>query len=473
MARYGGIWRICCGWLLLCCLLPSVEAATRSVNYPSISDQLSKGSASLSDSVLTLNTAIEGEFIPAATKNVPVRGILGGTTFGLNTIKGAARGVIGGGVAAVVTGLAFDQLIKGLDWVMGDGGLVKNVPGPPVQTVEGNYAYAWNDGIQFSSAQQACQVQADSQGWVDLTISTRDNGNHFQCNGRPKGGVGGGEFATVTRVGNGCPTGSTFSGATGSCNSDKKTTAPIVEADYIKMDQFIDAQNSEFVKNLLKESCLGSNNPNGCYLALRKEQLKLKGPASVDAGTTTTTTTHANTDGTTSKIVTTVNTKYNIVYGPTNFNYTKNTTSTTSTDGKPGDTSTEEESPSDETDPEDDPADDEVKASPCASNCDGPAYKTLYKKTTDTKEQALDSYASKVAAIPLFAAVGGYFTVTANAGCPVWESPVNFAVMGSSFAYDLVFDFHCQSWFTATASYASIVMMIVCSFLAFRQAFLD
>ena len=132
---------------------------------------------------------------------------------------------------------------------------------------------------------------------------------------------------------------------------------------------------------------------------------------------------------------------------------------------------TEEEQPADE--PEDKP-DEDIAASSCSGEkCDGPACKKLYEKSKDSKESKLDSYAERVGEIPLFAAVSGCFTVSANAGCPVWETPVNFDVHGASFSYDLVFDFHCQGWFTSVASYASVVMMIVCSFLAFRQALLD
>lgn len=482
MARSGSVWRLCCGWLLLCCILPTVEAASKTVNLPSLSDQVSKGSASLADSVLTMNTAIEGEFIPAATKNVPVRGILGGTTFGLNTIIPKAKNLLKGGLAGVAVGLAFDQLLNGVTWVMKDGVLSKPVAGDPVPTSDGQYQ--WNGGPQYASDPiAACVVIIGSSSLTAYSPSViRRSDTSYLCAGTAthpaNGKVDIADYGFVTnRVGSGCPSGSTFSSSTGACLSDTPIYKPVAAADIdgVTVDQFVNAQNSDFVKELLRQSCAGSNNPNGCYQALRKESLNLKGPASVDAGTVTTTTTHPNADGTVSKIVTNVNTKYNIVYGPTNYNYTKNTTSTTTTDGKPGDTTTEEEQPTDDpADDSEDKPDDDIAASPCSGEkCDGPAYKKLYEKSKETKESKIDDYASRVAAIPLFAAVTGYFTVSANAGCPVWETPVNFDVHGASFSYDLVFDFHCQGWFTSVASYASVVMMIVCSFLAFRQAFLD
>lgn len=474
MACSRFVWRFCLWWCLLLCVLPTVEAASKSVNLPSLSDQVSKGSATYADSVLTMSTAIEGEFIPGPTKNVPVRGILGGTTFGLNTIVPKAKSLLKGGLVAVAAGFAFDKLIEGVGWVMDEGAISKKVDGPPVTTnpAAGEiYFYSSGNG-RYSTVLEACTHSSSGYGSFPLSNVHRDGSTWYCTATFPNGTTA---DIGVAQGGGDCPAGSSLS-STGSCVGAPKLV-PVTPSDIdgISVDQFINAQNSDFVKDLLHQSCAGSNNPNGCYQALRKESLNLKGPASVDAGTVTTTTTHPNSDGTVSTSVTNVNTKYNIVYGPTNYNYTKNTNSTTTTDGKPGDTTTEEEQPADDPadDPEDKP-DDDVAASPCTGEkCDGPAYKKLYEKSKETKESKIDGYATRVAAIPLFAAVTGYFTVSANAGCPVWETPVNFDVYGASFSYDLVFNFHCQGWFTAIASYASTVMMIVCSFLAFRQAFLD
>lgn len=473
MARSRFVWRFCLWWCLLLCVLPTVEAASKSVNLPSLSDQVSKGSATYADSVLTMSTAIEGEFIPGPTKNVPVRGILGGTTFGLNTIVPKAKSLLKGGLVAVAAGFAFDKLIEGVGWVMDEGSISKKVDGAPVTTnpAAGEiYFYSSGNG-RYSTVLEACTHSSSGYGSFPLSNVHRDGSTWYCTATFPNGTTA---DIGVAQGGGDCPAGSSLS-STGSCVGSPKLV-PVTPADIdgISVDQFINAQNSDFVKDLLHQSCAGSNNPNGCYQALRKESLNLKGPASVDAGTVTATTTHPNSDGTVSTSVTNVNTKYNIVYGPTNYNYTKNTTSTTTTDGKPGDTTTEDEAPGDETDPEDDKPDDDVAASPCAgTSCDGPKYETLYKPTTDTKEQALDSYSDRVKALPILSAITGFFTVSASAGCPSWSTTVDFSVMSASFHSDLVFDFHCQPWFVAIAQYAKIVISIVCAYLAFRQAILD
>ncbi|SDW65539.1 hypothetical protein SAMN05444064_105266 [Pseudomonas syringae] len=489
MARFGGVWRVLGGGLLLCCFLPAVEAATKSVTLPSISEQVLKGTPAVTDGRLIFSTAIEGEFIPAPTKNVPVRGILGGTSFGMNTIKGAAKGLIRGGVPALLTGAAMTGIMTGLDWVMKDGAVVKRGSGAPGPITNLPAQYGWRSSqaggndIVFgaSSASESCTVMAAQMFPVPGTARVLGvYGFTAQCEWTNRDNPLNTVQWNTSRAGGGCPANSSYESSTGACISDQPQAAPLTDTDLGLMDNFVDAQNSDFVKNLLKEACQGSNNPNGCYQSLRDQSPKndnLTGPKTVDGGTVTKTSTTANSDGTTSQTVTNTTTTYNMSYSPSTYTYTQSSKSSVVKNGVPIETTTEEEQPSDEAPPEETPEDDpqeDIAASPCVGEkCDGPVYKKLYEKSKDTKESKLDSYASRVAAIPLFAAVTGYFTVTASAGCPVWEAPVNFSVFQSNFNTDLVFDFHCQSWFTSISSYASIVMMIVCSFLAFRQAFLD
>lgn len=479
MAGSRVFWRFCFGWCLLLCVLSSVEAATKTVNVPSIADQVAKGTPSLADSVLTMNTAIEGEFIPAATKNVPVRGIIGGTEFGLNTIKTATRGLLRGTVPTIVAGLALDQLLKGLDWVEKDGQVVKKAPSDTAAPTTGTDYYQWTAASgSASSAEEGCFSLLDSSGalaaWGDRAAKRMTGFSdpaHANCEGYV---VKDGTFLiglTSVRYGSGCPANSEYSATRGACYGS--TYVPLSDTDFIDMDTWINNQDSAFVRDLLKQSCVGSNNPNGCYESLRKRQLDLRGPSSVDAGSTTTTSTHANSDGTTSTTVTTTNNKYNMTYSPTTMTYTSHSTTVSSTDGKPGDSTSTDENPSDEADPDPD-SDDDTTPSPCAgTGCDGPAYVKLYEPTKDTKEQYLDSYASRVKALPIISSASGFFTVSASAGCPSWSTNVNFDVLGASFSYDLLFDFYCQSWFVSMAAYAKAVFSIVCAYLAFRQAILD
>jgi len=494
MARSCVVWRICLCWCLLLCVLPTVEAGTVKVNVPSLTSQVAKGVPAYADSKLTFSTAIEGEFIPAPTKNVPVRGILGGTEFGLRTITPKAKSLLKGGLAGIAAGYAFDQLIDGLGWAMDPKTQtpVKKVPAGPIQYVpQGNNYYWSTNGKNFSSAGAACSdlFSLYTPGWPDPSSTLTVTGDTAWC--YLKASDWHNASAAIKRYGSTCPDGSAYAADTGSCNATTGgTTKALTDADWISVDDFIKAQNSDFVKNLLQQSCLGSNNPEGCYQSLRTQQLALRGPSSVDAGTTTTTTTSPASDGTVNTTVTATTTSYNLAYQPASFTFNKHTSTTTTINGKPSGTTETVEQPSDEVSPDDpaseDPAenptdptkDPETETpttpSPCAgTTCDGPAYTQLYEPTKDTKEKYLDSYISRVKALPLFASVGNFFKVTASAGCPVWSSTADFNVLGASSSYNLVFDFHCQGWFVSVASYASAVMSIVCAFLAFRQAFLD
>jgi hypothetical protein len=420
-----------------------------------------------------MSTAIDGEFIPAPTKNVPVRGIISGTEFGLRTIIPKAKSLVRGGLVGIAAGYAFDQMLKGLDWVMTDGQVMAKQPGAAVPTDPQNgeyYYYNQGSDATYSSAAEACAhgiygmyplagVERNGNSYLCTVTVTDDDGSTRQL-----------KFP-VFEGGGTCPAGSTHT-LSGMCAGPSKV-APVTEQDLGLMDNYIAARDSKFVQDLLRQSCEGSLAPERCYQELRTKQLALRGPSSVDAGSTTTTTTHPNADGTTSTTVTTTNNKYNITYSPTTMTYTNRSSTTTSTDGKPGDSTSTDENPSDEADPEDNP-DDDTTPSPCTGvGCDGPKYEKLYEPTKDTKEQALDSYASRVKALPIVSSVAGFFTVNASAGCPSWSTNVSFAVFASMFSYDLVFDFYCQPWFVSMAQYAKIVFSIVCAYLAFRQAILD
>ncbi|MEF9673146.1 hypothetical protein QNM99_18775 [Pseudomonas sp. PCH446] len=268
-----------------------------------------------------------------------------------------------------------------------------------------------------------------------------------------------------------------MSAATGSCISNTPLMIPVTDADMGAVDAYVNSQNADFVRSLLKDVCKnasGGSSPGSCYEAMKKQSVLLTGPSSVAGDSTTTSTTVANPDGTTSNVVTTNNTNYNLTYGPDYFDYTKSTASTTTTNGKTTSTTTTGETPADPNNP--DPTKEQPSdpvASPCGANCDGPAYQKLYEPTKDTKEQALDSYASRVADLPILKAVTGFFHVSVGGGCPVWQVNTSMAILSAVMPVNLFFDFHCQGWFVSIASTASIAMSIVCAYLAFRQAFLD
>lgn len=492
MARSGSVWRICCGWLLLCCVLSTVEASTRvPVNMGSAASQVER---SVSENIV-LNALevyvppLEGPVISGPTKNVPVRGILGGTTFGLNTIKTGAKSLLKGGLQALLVGVAIDQLIKGVGWVMEDGVVTKPVVGASVPTNADNGEYIWYAQGIYSSASEACEGRGKqfypgpALLFVSSTTSISDDGKTATCTPTIHRSAENADSVTsqytVSRYGDHCPSGSALNSSSGSCAA-AKSSAPVTYADIDSglVDSFIDAQNSLFVKNLLKDVCNGSTNANACYDSMKKQALALKGPATVTADATTTTTTVANPNGTTSTVVTNNNTKYNIVYGSDSFTYSDNKNTTVTTDGKQTSattTTTDPVDPADPATPEDPaPTPDEPTAAPCVgTNCTGPAYTKLYEPTKDTKEKFIDSFSDRITQAPIISAASGFFHITAGSGCPVWSAHPSFSVYQASFDAELVFDFHCQPWFVSMAQYAKIVMSIVCAYLAFRQAFLD
>lgn len=487
MARSGSVRRICCGWLLLFCVLSTVEASTRQpVVMPSAAVAAEKATSyAIVDGALEAYISpMSGDYIPASPKNVPVRGIIGGTSFGLNTIKSGAKSLLKGGVQALLVGAAIDQLLKGVDWLMVDGTLTKknNTPAPPVNTDQTAGQYSWTSNPLngwSSSAKGACERLGElDHGYSSVSVEFLDE-DSANCTiygtpfGTQKGYVG--------RSGSSCPSNSSYSSSAGGCVSNAAIAPlPVTYADIDSsiIDDWVNAQNSEFVKNLLKDVCHGSINPNACYDSMKKQALALKGPSTVTADATTTTTTVANPNGTTSTVVTNNNTKYNIVYGSDSFTFDKNTNTTVTTDGKPTSattTTTDPVDPADPTTPEEPaPTPDEPTAAPCVgTNCTGPAYTKLYEPTKDTKEKFIDSFSDRITQAPIISAASGFFHVTAGSGCPVWSAHPIFSVYQASFDAELVFDFHCQPWFVSMAQYAKIVMSIVCAYLAFRQAFLD
>lgn len=194
----------------------------------------------------------------------------------------------------------------------------------------------------------------------------------------------------------------------------------------------------------------------------------VSGPTTVSGPSTTTTGTYTRSDGTTGTTSSTTNTTYNIAYGPDYFDYSTTVTNTTTKDGVTTGTDTTTDSPevTEETPPEDEEEDD--APSPCASNCDGPAYTDLYKKTDKTKEHELDSYKSRVQSIPIIAAVSGLFNVSVGGACPIWSYHGAVSIISASLPIDLDFDFHCQPWFVAFGPWIKTVLLVVCTYYAIR-----
>ncbi|ARS48997.1 hypothetical protein PSMEN_11580 [Ectopseudomonas mendocina] len=170
--------------------------------------------------------------------------------------------------------------------------------------------------------------------------------------------------------------------------------------------------------------------------------------------------------------VTTTTNNYKITYGPTYYDYRRTTQIVTKTDGNPVSDTTDEESEDVEQEEQVEEKQEEEPV-PCVGQmCDGPAYVDQYEPTDVTKEEAIDSYMSRIQSIPIIAAVSGIFSVSVDGSCPVWEVNTSFNVVDSNMPINLRFDHLCLSWVIALKPWIQAVMFAVCAMLAVRIALL-
>lgn len=277
--------------------------------------------------------------------------------------KKAAKSMIGGlrgGVPGVVASAAASAIIAAVDGVIDDS--VIKVPSlEEVPTDPGSGHYYWLSpvtggyyGTRHSSAAAACVASVDTSnityvGMVEVSQSAftcRYFYNHMPDNFSPS--------FIVERRGNSCPVGSNF--VNGACSVTG--FADPSPSDWDMMEQWAAARNSDFVRDMVRASCDGSNAPARCYDEM-SDWGHLQGPASQTGTPQVTTTTTKNPDGTTSTTTTTVQNRYEYNFGPNYYNYTTTTkiiqntdgevTETETTDGVPTDTPTQEEESTDYT----------------------------------------------------------------------------------------------------------------------------
>ncbi|WP_324709574.1 hypothetical protein [Pseudomonas citronellolis] len=475
MARYCGVWRLRLWWCLCVCLLcapVASEAATRKyVTRPSAQTEFTKATSvsGTAESFTASGAAIEGEYIPAATKNVPVRGILGGVESGATTISSGLKKGLKSNPGQLALMATVSAALAGVDWVMNEGVLSKKIDqtAPTSQycylfdysgygsQCDSPNALAGGLGAYFSATGRSCPTFS-----ISLNSSKSGGIIYFSCNT--------GSFS-VNIHSNGACSGSVNS--FGDCVVGTQFV-PLSSADYDSIDPWLNKQSASWLNDLLKDVCNASNSPGACFDEMKTASKALTGPATVDAGTQTTTSTYTKPDGTTGSRQQTQQVTYNIKYGDTYYDYSKEIKTVNYEDGVKTGESTESEDPN-VTDEQPAEEDDQPSASPCAANCDGPAYTDLYTPTTDTKESALDSYAARVRNIPIINAASNFFTVSVSASCPIWQANGSVDLLGKSFDYDLKFDYHCQPWFTDYRSFAMAVVLIIAALGAFWVATLD
>ncbi|WP_147262369.1 hypothetical protein [Pseudomonas aeruginosa] len=420
----------------------------------------------LASGVLKVNgPVLEGEYIPNSGPNIPVRGIHGGVTAGARTIAGGAVSALRGGIVGVAATAAMSMALDSIGGFIDENGKpVKKVSDAPSGAVAGvyyvrppqNVGGVYLDLKHGLTRQQACEYEVTQSG---------------NCVIRINGIVG-----SSVIYANSCDPGVWFNVSTGKCDSLWKPDEhiePLTGPDYDGItDTLSGVTNPDWLKSLLEASCEGSLSPGRCYDELTSLADQLKGPSSVKGPSSSTTSTYTRPDGTTGTTNTTTETNYTINCGPNYFDYSKTTTTTTSKDGEKPTTTTETESP--EVTGEEPATEPESQTpSPCTTNCEGPAYEDQYKPTEETKESVIDNYLSRVEQAPIVNAATGFFDVSVSASCPTWQTPVDMSIMGASFHSELVFDHHCQPWFTGYRTAAMAVVMILCAFGAFYIAMLD
>lgn len=267
----------------------------------------------------------------------------------------AMTGAMRGGVPGVIASAAAAAIVDAVDGIIEDSQI--KVPG--LEEVGGTNPgdYYWtvpyppsNPPTRYTSAVSACA--ANHQYYIDATefelISkdVRPFGTGFYCDirlRRPDGSVLTTGNAT-SLSGSSCPQGSTYNPNTGQCLAVAMVSPS--DADWITMEDWAAVRDSDFVRDMVRSSCEGSNAPARCYDEL-SEWADLQGPPSQTGPAQVTTTTKTNPDGTTSTTTTTTQNRYEYNFGPNYYNYSTTTKITQNTDGVVTETETSDGIPSD------------------------------------------------------------------------------------------------------------------------------
>lgn len=469
MASYRrAAWNLC-WWGCLFGVLQVAHGAERiSVPQPSIQDLLNRANPVINENSLGYVQAHDSPFqYQQRSYSAPIQQKISIPT---PAIKDAVKGALRQQAAAVVASAVVAAAVAGVGWVIDTASQPVEVKKAGEDKAQGScvantYCWSWN-GYQDRDPANVCKyaVSQGQAGWAFTSVSPNDA--QAKCNAAYKNGESE-SYTNIGRSGSSCGNG-TYQSATGTCTTTVNMS--LQDADYDVLGPYIDGQSAAFRADLAKAACEGSLSPARCYASLQAAAAFLNsGPSSIQGPKSTTTTTNKNSDGTVSSGTTTKDTKFDMKYDATGATATPATTTTT-TDGKGGEstsTDKEDDDSNSGTAPKDE---DKETASPCTTNCDGPAYKDLYTKTDVTKEGVLDTYAAKVKALPIMSAVGNFFTVNGGGSCPVWSGTID---IGWGQSVTLSNDFACQPWFTALSPAFHAVLMLVAAWLAFRVSILD
>lgn len=293
-----------------------------------------------SGNTLSIPGELQQEYIPADnfSRSTPIK-VLPTIDFSIPRTINAAKGILKNNAASIAIGGVISGLIAGLDWVMSPDNtqiqVREQTPGSYTPT-SGQYAWALynvngNPGAGYASPEIACAVLNSMDPSRPHVAIPTSNPQRFNCSN---------SSWWTTRYGSSCPSGLTYNSTLGTCTGTQ--LVPLRDSDLSLVDAYATAQSSQWLKDLLRESCSGSLSPDRCYDDL-KDNVSLTGPLTVSGPSSISTTTGPN--GTTTKET---KTNYQITYGSDYFIYAPTTTTTTVNPDGTTEVETEEETTEEE-----------------------------------------------------------------------------------------------------------------------------
>lgn len=273
--------------------------------------------------------------------------------------KKAAKAMMGGlrgGVPGVVTSAVAAAAVAAVQGIIDNSQVqVPSVQPAPVDPDAGTYYWAHNNNHRAASPVGSCSLYAKGRTDIEPFPESVNmlSASVAECVFNKT--IPGLSYThPVQRYGSGCPAGSSYNTSSAQC--EITGFGPPSESDWITMEEFAAAQNSDFIRDAVKASCEGSTSPGACYDDLA-DWGDLTGPASQTGPSVVTTSTTTSPDGTTSTTTSTTNNKYEYNFGPNYYDYSTTTKTVTNTDGVVTETETSDGTglPGSDPDPEPEP----------------------------------------------------------------------------------------------------------------------
>lgn len=324
----------------------SYAGTKKSVQIPSASSVANgSGVPVKSGNKLSIPGALQGEFIPgeSPTKSTPFK-VLPTLDFSIPRTISQAKNLLKVNPGSIAISGVVAGLLAGLDWVMDpvNSQITKKettLSGVPISSTYLN-----------KSPQTLCSTVPASQALNKINIFTFGSSTYAVTVKHNSGQAIPGyplfvNNCTSSSLGYSTQGGnSPVSGAKLISSSDLQVGyIPLVDSDFGLIDAYVNARDSNWVRDLIKESCNGSLAPDRCYQDL-VDFSTLSGPSTVSGPSSLSTTTGPN--GTTTKET---KTNFQITYGSDYFIYAPTTTTTTVNPDGTTEVETEEETSEEET----------------------------------------------------------------------------------------------------------------------------